>query len=200
MRTISSIERSIKGHEKPIIALHKDGSIYKEFESTSKASKELGLKSNSSINNALKGRSKSAGGYIWIYKENYNPNNKYTYISKKLGTPVYQFDINGLLLNVYPSKRFIDRLEGWSLNGLNSAIRNKTLYHDTYWSESNSIDLDEFEQYFYYQELDPNGNIIEMYRTQIEICNKYNLNSGTVCTKIKNNELILPNGNTISKL
>lgn len=165
MRNKSSIERSIKGHEKPVIALYKDGTFYKEFESSVKAVKELGLKSKSSISNVLKGRSKSAGGYIWIYKEDYNSDNNYSYNPKKLGTKVYQFDINGILLSVYPSKRFIDKLEGWSLNGLNSAIKNRTLYHDSYWSESDTIDLDEYEQYFYYQECDFEGNIIEMFRT-----------------------------------
>ena len=41
-------------------------------------------------------------------------------------------------------------MEGWSFNGLQSAIRNKTLYHDSYWSETNTINLDEYEPYFYY--------------------------------------------------
>lgn len=200
MRTQSSIERSIKGHEKPIIALYKDGTFYKEFDSSVKATEELGLKSHSSINNVLKGRSKSAGGYLWVYKENYDPNNTYGYNPKKLGTSVYQFDINGLLVNEYPSKKFIDKLKGWSLNGLNSAIKNKTLYHDSYWSELDSINLEEYEQYFYYQEINSEGAIIEMFRTQKEICNKYKLNPGTVCVKIKEGNFTLPNGNIISKL
>lgn len=199
MRELSSIERSIKGHEKPIVALHKDGTFYKEFESATKAAKELGIKSKSAIGNVLNGRSKSSGGYLWVYKEDYNSENQYKYEPKKTGTTIYQFDINGLLINEYPSKRFFNKLKGWSFNGIQSAIKNKTLYHDTYWSESKYINLDEYEPYFYYQELNSEGELIEMYRTQTEICDKFNLSPGTVCTKIKEHKKF-PNENIISKL
>lgn len=199
MRSTSSVERSIKGHEKPIVALYKDGTFYKEFESATKAAEELNLKSKSAISNVLKGRSKSSAGFLWVYKENYDFKAQYSYNIVEKGTKIYQFDINGILINEYPSKHFIDKLEGWSRNGLNSAIRNKTLYHDTYWSESKDIDLDEYEPYFYYQELDNSGEIVEMYRYQTEICNKFNVSSGTVCINIKEGKLF-PNGNIICKL
>lgn len=199
MRNMSSIERSIKGHEKPIVALYKDGTFYKEFESAVKAAKELGIKSKSAIANVLSGRSKSSGGFLWVYKEDYNPENQYKYEQKKIGTTIYQFDFNGILINEYPSKRFIDRMEGWSFNGIQSAIRNKTLYHDSYWSETNTINLDEYEPYFYYQELDSEGKIVEMYRAQTEICSKFNLSPANVCIRIKEGK-VFPNGNSISKL
>ena len=86
---MSSIERSIKGHEKPIVALYKDGTFYKEFESIVKATKELGIKSRSAIGNVLSGRSKSSGGFLWVYKEDYNPKNQYKYEQKKTGTTIY---------------------------------------------------------------------------------------------------------------
>ena len=199
MRSISSIKRSIKGHEKPIIALNKDGSFYKEYESTTKAAQELGLKNKSAINNVLKGRSKSSGGFLWVYKKDYDSSLQYSYDQTKSGTPVYQFDIDGILINEYPSKVYFEKLEGWSYNGINSAIKNKTVYHDSYWSESKDINLDEYEQYFYYQELNSNNEIVEMYRTQSEINEKFNLSPGTICTKIKEGKLF-PNGNIISKL
>lgn len=199
MREISSIERSRKKHEKAVIALNKDGSIYKEFESSTKAAEELNLNSKTSINNALKGRSKSAGGYLWVFKENYDSNISYTYESNKNGTTVYQFDINGLLIQKFPSKRYFDTLEGWSFNGIQTAIRDKKLYHDCYWSEYPIIEVSEYEPYFKYQELDPEGNLIAMYRSYEEISKKFNISHSKICTNVNKHKLF-PNGNYISKL
>lgn len=200
MRSKSSIERSIEGHKKAIIALNKkDGSFYKEYNSIKEATEDLGFKSKSAISNALNGRSKSAGGYLWIFKEDYNPDETYQYSPKSRGFKVYQFDINGILVNEYPSLRYFEKLEGWSFNGVSTAIKEKRLYHDSYWALSSIIDIDDYEPFFYYQEADKDGNIIEMYRSQADICRKYNLNPSTVCTNIKNNKP-LTNGNYISKL
>lgn len=197
-RSESSINRSIKGHEKPIIALNKDGSFYKEFESIKKATLELNLKSSSSINNVLKGRSKSASGYIWIYKKDYDSNKNYIYSPKSLGIKVYEFDIDGILLNEYPNKRFFDTLKGFSFNGVQNAIKNKTIYHDHYWSINKEIDINEYEKYFNYQEIDSFGNIIELFRTQNEICDKYKISPSVVCIKIKEHKMF--NENYICKI
>lgn len=198
MREQSSIDRSSEKHKKSIIALYKDGTFYKEFDSIKQATEELGLKSNSAINNVLKGRAKSSGGYLWVYKNDYNESNLYTYNPIEKGTKVYEFEIDGTLLNIYPSKKYFDTLQGWSFNGVQNAIKNKTIYHDHYWSVTSTIDISEYEPYFNYQEIDNDGNIIDMFRTQQEICDKYNISPSIVCTSIKQSKLI--NGNQISKL
>lgn len=198
MRSLDSISRSAKGHEKAIIALNLDGSFYKEYCSTTQASNELKI-GKSAINNVLSGRSKSSKGFLWVYKSEYDPNKNYSYNKIDKGTKVYQFDIDGKLLNVYPSKKYFEKLDGWSFNGLQSAIRHKTVYHDSYWSTEDHINIDEFEPYFIYVETDSLGNIIEYYREQKEICTKYNINAGIMCNIIKYNKN-LPNGNLISKL
>lgn len=188
-RTKDSIQRSIDGHEKPVIALYKDGSFFKEYSSIKEATKELGLKSKSSISNVLRGKSKSSAGYLWVYKDNYNVNNQYTYNPIYKGTTIYEFDIDGLLLNKYPSKKYFDSIKGFSLNGITSAIENKSVYHDHYWSTAKNINISEYEPYFLYKEIDQENNIIEMYRTQTEICEKFNLNSASVCIRIKKHKL-----------
>jgi group I intron endonuclease len=53
------------GHSIPIVQLDLKGNYIKEWESTSQAHKELNL---TSILNCLKGRTKTAGGYKWEYK------------------------------------------------------------------------------------------------------------------------------------
>lgn len=200
MREKDSIERSVESHKKSVVALYKDGTFYKEYDSITEATVDLQIKSKSAIGNALKGRSKSAGGYLWVYKEDYKPNNKYIYSPREgKRKKVYQFDIDGFLINEYPSLRYFDSLNGWSMNGVRSAIKNKSLYHDCYWALSDKILLDEYEPLFYYQETDNKGDIVNYYRTQTEIVSKFNLSASNVCIRIKEKKEF-PNGNIISKL
>lgn len=197
IRSKSSIERSVEAHCKAVVALNKDGSFYKEFSSIKEASEDTGAL-RTSIGNVLKGRSKSSKGYIWIYKEDYDLNKKYSYNPKSRATLVYEFDIDGIFLNKYPSLDYFDTLSGWSMNGVKAAIKNKTVYHNRYWATTPTIEVSKYEPFFYYQELDSENNLVELYRTQLEIAKKFNISPGTVCTRIKNN--IKFNGNIISKL
>ena len=52
---------------KPIVQYDTMGNIIKEWNSTTEASKQLGIRTNT-INNCLKGLSKITKGYIWKYK------------------------------------------------------------------------------------------------------------------------------------
>jgi hypothetical protein len=52
----------------PVIALNLDGSLYKEYESISLAAKDVGMCSSSHISACLHGHRKSAGGFIWKFK------------------------------------------------------------------------------------------------------------------------------------
>ena len=150
-RSISSIERSIKGHEIPIIALNLDGTFNMEYESAKKAAKKLGFRTDTAINNALTGRSKSAGGYLWIYKKDYDPNKIYSYDPTKRGISIFQFDLDGNLIKEWDSIAQISNIEGYSKNGIRAAIKNKRVYHNCYWSMSNIIDLSEYEKYFKFE-------------------------------------------------
>ena len=197
MRSSSSIERSIKGHEKPIIALYKDGTFYKEFESAVKAAKELKLKSPSAIGNVLKGISKSSAGYLWVYKEDYSPDEIYSY---DCGTNIiiYEFDIDGSLLNTYPSYSYFRKLKGWSDSGVRGAIKNKTIYHDHYWSITDSINIDEYETWYKYVEFH-NDTPVAYYKTMEEIKDIHKLCDNTILKYITQDKLF-PNGNTIIKV
>lgn len=57
-----AIKRSI-----PILQFSKDGTLIKEWPSTREAERQLGI-ARSSICVCCKGRSKSAGGFVWRYK------------------------------------------------------------------------------------------------------------------------------------
>lgn len=197
-RSTSSIQRSIDKHKKAVVALNKDGTFYKKWNSAKEATEELQIKSKSAISNVLRGRSKSCAGYLWVYEKDYNPDTTYKYLVKHVGIYVYQFDINGILIKEYPNKRYFDTLPGYSFNGVQNAIRTKSVYHDSYWSTTKTINIDDFEPYYLYQELDSKNNIIELFHTQNEICEKYNVSSSYVCKKLQNNLPI--KGHKITKL
>ena len=51
----------------PILQFSKDGTLIKEWQSAKEAQRQLGI-SQSHICHCLKGRCKSAGGFVWRYK------------------------------------------------------------------------------------------------------------------------------------
>ena len=63
----TAIERSSKKRSKSIIQFDRQGNFIAEFDSLSDASKQLNI-NKGNISSALKGRIKTAGGYIWKYK------------------------------------------------------------------------------------------------------------------------------------
>lgn len=55
---------------RPVVALNQDGSFYKKFPRCSIAADEVGV-SHSSVVFAAQGKYKTAGGYKWLYEEDY---------------------------------------------------------------------------------------------------------------------------------
>lgn len=88
-RSKDSIQRSIDAHKKAIVAYNLDGTFYKKYNSITEASKELNLNSHNNIINVLKGRSKSASGFMWKYEKDINENNISTYKADRHGKYVY---------------------------------------------------------------------------------------------------------------
>jgi hypothetical protein len=75
-RTLTSRQRSALSHQKPILQLNMQGDVEKEFNSIKEAFLTTGI-SRTSIGNVLANRSKTAGGYQWIYKSDYSEIIKY---------------------------------------------------------------------------------------------------------------------------
>lgn len=146
MRDKSSIQRSVEGHEIPILALHKDGSIFMEFKSAVKAALYFNV-AKTSITNVLNGWSKSSCGYLWVRKKDYDPNFKYKYSpdTDKKKIKVYEFSLFGDLIKIWDKLSDFENIKGYSTNGVKSAIKNKKEYHGSYFSLENSIDISTFK-------------------------------------------------------
>lgn len=188
-RSTSSIQRSIDGHKKRIIALYKNGEVYKEFDSVAEAAKEL-HGSRTAIVNVLKGRSKSSVGFLWVYASEYNKNTFYSYNPSSRRIPIYRFDLSGYLIKSYKSYRDFEAIENISNdNSVRSAIKNKTIYLNSYWSLSQSINIDDYEYYYKFKVTFNNKSLL--FPTQRSIAKKYNLLESKVSQAINYNNGII---------
>ena len=102
--------------KKPVVQLTKTGEFVKEFESIAEASRTTKVEA-STIREvcAKKGYRKSAGGYIWVHKENYDPATNYSY-SINLGAnkkKVLQYDLEGNFIAEYKSITDACKDNGW---------------------------------------------------------------------------------------
>lgn len=204
-REKSGIQRSIEAHEIPIYAIDpKTMTIWQEFPSISKAAEYFMFKSISSITNALNGWTKKSAGYYWVYKEDWDKGINKINTEPNLQSvmhPMYRFDFNGNLIHKYESGHDFERTSGVkNYNAAKNAIKNKTWYLDSFWSDVDHINVEEYHQIYYvFEEVTPNGEIVNKYHTQAEIVKKLNYNAASTCVAIKKGKPF-PNGNYIRKI
>lgn len=186
MRSKSSIQRSIEGHEIPVLALNKDGSIFMSFDSAVKAARYFNVARNS-ITNVLNGWSKSSCGYLWVRKDEYDPNIKYSYTpdTDKKKIKVYEFSMCGELIKIWDKITDFDNIEGYSQNGVRSAIKNRKEYHGSYFSLEESINISEFKSpYKFYINV---NNSIQYFKSQRELAKFLNISESRLSITLKNN-------------
>lgn len=91
-------------NHRSVVQLSLKGDFIKMWGSISQATESIGI-SHSHISQVCCNKRKSSGGYIWIYKENYNPDIKYEYIrdnrSKKRSVCV--MNLGGKIIGTYES-------------------------------------------------------------------------------------------------
>ena len=98
-----------------------DMNLIKEYPCAKDASKETGIKYRNIIN-AVGGNTKTAGGYIWKYKNgkvnklNYEPSNK---------KPVSQYTLDGELIKTYESASEAAKDLGLNSNNIRKACKGK---------------------------------------------------------------------------
>ena len=105
------------GHETPhgkdrsdskrVCQISLDSKLIKVWDSIGDIQRELGI-SKGSISNVCTGRKKTAGGFVWVYEVDYNPNEDYSRIPKiwdnGLGTkPILLLDDNNNILKEFLS-------------------------------------------------------------------------------------------------
>lgn len=92
-------------HLKPVIQLDKMGKYVDEFGSCVEAQIAIGKNNSHNINQCCRGEIKSAYGFIWVYKDQYDINKDYSYKKESYGNQyaVIQLSTDGKIIAEFNS-------------------------------------------------------------------------------------------------
>ena len=110
-------------HLRQVIQLDVSGHFIAEYNSVKSASEATGI-CDTGIVSCCNGTYKHSGGFLWRYKEDYNPCDKYTYTDTRLRS-VVQFDLCGNIVNEYISLK-----EAAQKTGINSSNISRCCSHN----------------------------------------------------------------------
>lgn len=185
-RNISGIQRSIQAHNKSIVLFNLKGDLVDICNSLKEACEKYKL-NRTSIGNVLHGRSKTCGGYYIVsYKQFNDPNfDIKSFInnsnnSRKKQKVIYQFDLQGNLLQCFKSKREANLTNNLDQGALYRSIKNKTIYKNSYWSYDSSININEFKSLYKYKYNN------KLYKSQKDIGKDLNLAKCTISAHVVN--------------
>ena len=212
-RSKSGLIRSAEAHEIKIVQLDLKGNYIKTFDSSVKAANEMGLNSNTAINNVLKGRSKTSCNFYWVYEtdylnNSYNLNNPIN-LKETRGIKHYQycpetFKLINTFLSINDLFYEITGVKGSNASTLKKSIKNKTTWNDYFWTLEKTNDFSSFyNDTFKVLEIDKNSKIINKFRTNIDAGKFFNLADSTISNYIrnktitKNNTYIIKNNKEI---
>ena len=114
----------------PIVQCDTDGNFIAEFSSVSSASEALGI-GRTNISAVLIGNHKTAGGYVFVYKENFPITNMHEHKPRRKGTKVASVDIEtNQIISVYNSMAEAARDVGGSHKYIQRSVDapNRTAY------------------------------------------------------------------------
>lgn len=90
----------IRDDVRPIVQIDKNGNMVSEYNCISDAARLFNVSINSIIA-CCKQKTQSCKGFMWRYKEDYNPNEVMVYNGKDILTSVVQLDLNGNFIAEY---------------------------------------------------------------------------------------------------
>ena len=155
-RTKSSLQRSAEGHYKKIVLFDKLGKNIHICNSVKEAC-EIYKIPKTAVGNVLSGRSKTSKGYYIVTYENYTSSNFdiQKFIQEKtdltkVNKLVYRYNLSGILLECFNSQQEIYNKYGFDDGCVRRAIKNKSIYKDSYWTNTNTINIIDFEKEYKY--------------------------------------------------
>jgi hypothetical protein len=109
---------------KTVVQFDKSGNFISQYQHAYEAELMTGVRQNS-ICNCCIGKVKSAGGYIWKYLSDYNPNDKIIYYDKTAPKTILQFDLDGNFIAEYESMSIASELTNISVACISRCCNNK---------------------------------------------------------------------------
>jgi hypothetical protein len=107
-----------------VVQLTFEGDFIKQWDCISDVEKELNV-SNSLITRCCKGKVNSAGGFLWVYLDEYNPSFMYTLNRKTVAKPIIQYNTNGDFVKEWGSAKEACESLGLRRPGLCSCLKGK---------------------------------------------------------------------------
>jgi group I intron endonuclease len=101
----------IRDDVRPIVQIDKNGNMVSEYKCISDAARLFDVSVNSIVA-CCKKKIHSCKGFMWLYKEDYNPNETIIYNGIDVFTPVIQLDLDGNFIAEYPTAAEASRCSG----------------------------------------------------------------------------------------
>jgi hypothetical protein len=113
-------------NRREVVQLSINGEYIKTWQYIQEIEKELNI-SNAHITACCKGRfgKRSAGGYLWIYKEDYDCNKTYSYKRISRAKKVLQYSLDGYFVKEWESLTQISETLGFMASGISMSISGK---------------------------------------------------------------------------
>ena len=126
-----------------VVQIDLGGKYLNKFSSVTEAAKKTGI-GRTLISSCLNGKNFRAGGYIWVYLDDYNPEKDYKYQGIRIGKGIYQLDDS---MNII--KHFNNCVEAAVSLGLpkkvnkqiHKSLTKKHKCHGYYWRKAEEIDF-----------------------------------------------------------
>lgn len=110
----------------PVLQIDFNGNIIKEFWSIAQASKLTGIDGRGIYSCCNKGISKTAGGYIWIYKKDNDSFDLNYHLDRKQKKPVEQYDMDGNFIKLYEHGSKVEE-DGFSQSVINNCCNHNSM-------------------------------------------------------------------------
>ena len=129
---------------KSIIQLDLNGNFIAKYDTETEAANKTNLKQRN-ISTCCNNKRGRVGNYLWLFETDYDPTKKYKYEPYK--KQVFEFDLNGDLLNIYKSKNEVCNKTHIPFTTLTRRINNKHIINDKIYSLTKDININEYKYY-----------------------------------------------------
>lgn len=122
------IKKPTKNKQKKVYQINNKGKIINLYNSINEAQENTNIAA-SSISACCCKKRKRAGKFIWIYEKNYNNFNLNYYLSDENVSfikTVYQYTLNGILINEYDNTSMASKQTSISRTAINNCINNRS--------------------------------------------------------------------------
>ena len=104
-------ENIVRALSKSVVQLDKDGNFVAEYNSETEAEKQTGI-SSAHISACCNKKKPSAGGFVWVFKDKYDPKCSYACTFKYKVRPVIQLSPDYMFINKFSSMKEAEEITG----------------------------------------------------------------------------------------